>query len=73
MKKERQGSKDLLHSCGSFRVAHNMEIDFLQAERMPMDDGRTWIKMQIQDEQKIELLREFCLKLISKSHKKNMN
>jgi len=24
MKKERQGSKDLLHSCGSFRVAHNV-------------------------------------------------
>jgi len=23
---ERQGSKDLLHSCGSFRVAHNEEF-----------------------------------------------
>jgi len=52
-----------------------LEVELLQADRKPHPDGsgRSILKFTIMDEEKAELLREFVLKVISQSHKQNMN
>jgi hypothetical protein len=51
----------------------NIEIEMLQGIIEPMPDGRTRYIITVTDPDKMELLREFALKLISNSHNHPMN
>lgn len=44
-----------------------LEIEMLQGERNSLPDGRIGIKIEIHDEDKIEMVKEFMLKAISDS------
>jgi hypothetical protein len=50
-----------------------LEIEMLQGEREVEPDGRIKYSITIKDNGKIELVKEFCLKLISMSHEKTNN
>jgi hypothetical protein len=50
-----------------------LEIEMLQAEKRRLPDGRTWYKLEIHDQVKADLMQEFCLKMISQSHKANLS
>lgn len=50
-----------------------LEIEMLQGEREPLPDGRIKYKIEIADTDKAELMKEFLLKMISKSHLSSNN
>ena len=45
-----------------------LEIEMLQGEKQDLPDGRVRYTLIIQDQFKIDLIKEFVLKLISSSH-----
>jgi|GEM_PF-1325886 len=53
--------------------ALNLSVERMQGTTVNLPDGRLEITITVEDEQKIEMCREFVLKLISKSHLKNLN
>lgn len=53
--------------------ALNLSVERMQGTTVNLPDGRLEITIIVEDEQKIEMCREFFLKLISKSHLKNLN
>jgi hypothetical protein len=50
-----------------------LEIEMLQGNRKQLKDGRVKYKIQITDPEKILMVKEFCLKTISLSHKVNLS
>lgn len=50
-----------------------LEIEMLQGEREVLEDGRVKYIIEVHDPQKQEIIKEFCLKMISKSHLNNGN
>lgn len=55
------------------RETFNIEIEILKGFSERLEDGRMFYKFQVKDQQKGEMLKEFCLKLISKSHEQVLN
>ena len=51
----------------------DLKIEILKGTRETMEDGKIRIKIFITDEDKAMMVKEFVLKMISKSHIKNMN
>lgn len=51
----------------------DLEIEFLQADRKKLPDGRSEIKFTLYDFDKALQLKELVLMMISQSHNKNMN
>lgn len=57
-----------------FLVDHfDLELEVLQGSREQLPDGRSRIRMLITDQQKAQLVFAFVVKLISQSHKQNLN
>lgn len=50
------------------KEAFNLEVEILQGDREIMPDGRNKITIKIYDATKCEMVKEFCLKMISQSH-----
>lgn len=50
-----------------------LEIEMMQGDRKVLKDGRIKYRIEIDDEEKADLMKEFVLKMISKSHITNKN
>lgn len=50
-----------------------LEIEMMQGDRKVLKDGRIKYWIEIDDEEKADLMKEFVLKMISKSHITNKN
>ena len=50
-----------------------LEIEMLQGSRKVLKDGRIKYRIEVADPHKQEIVKEFVLKMISKSHLQNGN
>lgn len=51
-----------------FKEEFNLEIEMMQGEKELLPNGNTRYTIRVFDDQKNEIIKEFCLKIISKSH-----
>lgn len=56
-----------------FKDELNLEIEMMQGERTVLPNGMISYKLKIYDDKKSDMIKEFCLKVISKSHNATMN
>lgn len=50
-----------------------LEIEMLQGEKENLPNGRVRYSIEINNADKSDIMREFCLKMISLSHKTNLS